>query len=376
MIMPRKLKIAAVQMDAAPAPTAERLGRAADLVAEAASAGAQLVVLPEVFNTGYEYHERNYALAEPLTGQTVTWMKAQTAQHQIHLVGTLMLLDEDEVYNSALLFAPDGRMWRYDKNFPFAWERAYFREGRGITIADTDLGKFGMMICWDSSHPELWQRYAGKVDAMIIPSSPPKLSSADLVFPDGERVNVKDLGGMWETIYTDEEYFPGVDMDEHAAWMRVPVVNTVAGGKFKSRLPVPYVSIGSYLATRNDLWEYISQAPRVQVETGFDHQAKIIDAFGQVIARVTEDGDSFTLAEVTLADEMPKPGYPQPKMRTHSAAYFLVDVVTAGVMTALYRRGLRRQWGDHMAPTDPRTKVWTGAVIGAFAAGWLLGRKK
>jgi len=376
MNMSRKLKMAAIQMDASPAPTADRLARAADLVTEAARSGAQLVVLPEVFNTGYEYHERNYGLAEPLSGQTVTWMKAQSAQHQIHLVGTLMLLDEDEVYNTALLIAPDGRMWRYDKNYPFAWERAYFREGRNITIADTDLGRFGIMICWDSSHAELWQRYAGKVDAMIIPSSPPKISSADLVFPDGERVNIKDLGGIWETIYTDEEYFPGEDMDKHAAWMRVPIVNTVAGGKFKSRLPVPYVSIGSYLATRNDLWEYISQAPNVQIETGFDHQTKIVDAFGQVIARVTEDGDSFTLAEVTLPDEMPKPTYPQPKMRTHPLAYFLVDVVTAGVMTALYRRGLRRQWGEYMAPTDPRTKIWAGALIGAFVAGWLLGRKK
>jgi hypothetical protein len=63
-------------------------------------------------------------------------------------------------------------------------------------------------------------------------------------------------------------------------------------------------------------------------------------------------------------------------MRTHPAAYFLVDVVSANVMTALYRRGLRRQWGGHMAPLDPRTKIWTGVAVGAFAAGWLLGRKK
>jgi hypothetical protein len=374
--MPRNLKIAAVQMDAAPSPTSQRLSRAADLVAEAASAGAQLVALPEVFNTGYEYHERNYGLAEPMNGETVTWMRAQAAQHNIHLAGTLMLLDEDEVYNSALLFAPDGRLWRYDKIFPFAWERAYFRDGRDITIADTDLGKLGMMICWDSAHAELWQRYAGKVDAMIVLSSPPKLSSADLVFPDGERVNVKDLGGVWNNVYTDEEYFPGKDMDDHAAWMRVPIVQTVAGGKFRSRLPVPHVSVGAYLGSRNDLWEYLPQAADVLVETGFDRQTKIVDAFGQVIARVQEDGDGFTLAEVMLADETPKPGYPQPKMRTHPAAYFLVDVVSANVMTALYRRGLRRQWGGHMAPLDPRTKIWTGVAVGAFAAGWLLGRKK
>src|SRR5215510_7623216 len=189
--MPRKrkttrtIKVAAVQMDAAPAPLAERLSRAADLVAEAANGGAQLVVLPELFNTGYEYSDHNYALAERMDGETVTWMKAQAHQHSIHLAGSLMLLDQEDVYNTALLIAPDGRTWRYDKNYPFNWERAYFREGRQITVADTDLGKLGMMICWDSAHPEMWGRYAGKVDAMLIASCPPRLASADLVFPDG-----------------------------------------------------------------------------------------------------------------------------------------------------------------------------------------------
>jgi predicted amidohydrolase len=176
--MSRTLKVAAIQMDAAPAPLRERLDRAADLIAEATSSGAQLVVLPEVFNTGYQYHDQNYALAESIDGETVNWMRLRSAQHGVHLVGTLLLRDEEDIYNSALLVAPDGRMWRYDKHYPFLWERAYFREGRQITIAATDLGKLGMMICWDAAHADLWQRYAGKVDAMVIASCPPKLSSA------------------------------------------------------------------------------------------------------------------------------------------------------------------------------------------------------
>ena len=64
--MPRKIKVAPVQMDAAPAPVDTRLNRAADLVSKAAAFGAQLVVLPELFNTGYEYDDRNYGLAEVL----------------------------------------------------------------------------------------------------------------------------------------------------------------------------------------------------------------------------------------------------------------------------------------------------------------------
>ena len=78
--MGRKLKIAAVQMDVTVAPVPERLSRATDLIAQAAQAGAQLVALPELFNTGYGYDDSYYALAEPLDGQTVTWMKAQAVR--------------------------------------------------------------------------------------------------------------------------------------------------------------------------------------------------------------------------------------------------------------------------------------------------------
>ena len=72
--MPKTIQIAAVQMDARPAPTPERLARAENLVAQAAHSGAQLVVLPEVFNTGYEYSDQNFARAEAPDGQTASWM--------------------------------------------------------------------------------------------------------------------------------------------------------------------------------------------------------------------------------------------------------------------------------------------------------------
>jgi predicted amidohydrolase len=372
--MPRTVKVAAVQMDAAPAPIANRLERAAELISEAVSAGAQLVVLPEVFNTGYEFSDANYPLAERLDGQTVTWMKALAAQHKVYIAGTLMLLDEEDVFNTALLVAPDGQLWRYDKNFPFLWERAYFREGRSITIADTDFGRLGMMICWDAAHAEMWERYAGKVDAMLVMSCPPKLSSSDLVFPDGTRVNPQELGALWSQIYTDEEHFPGRDMDEHAAWMRVPVVHTAGGGTFRTKLPLPIVSVAGYLVSRPDLWEKLKDSHAAHLEAGFDKQTKVVDANGRVLARVHDEGDGYTIAEIQVADTIPQPLSKQPKMRTSKLVYLLSDVIGAGFVTPLYRRGLRRQWGKRMAPLDPRTKIWGGLAAGAAVIGLVLGR--
>ncbi|MEO1442235.1 MAG: carbon-nitrogen hydrolase family protein, partial [Chloroflexota bacterium] len=135
--MSRQLKIAAVRMDAKPALVNERLERAESRVAEAASTGAQLIVLPELFNTGYEYHDNNYTLPEPEDGPTVTWMKAQASQHNAHIAGSLLLVDGKNIYNSQILVAPDGRLWRYDKNYPWLFERAYFKDGQDITVANT-----------------------------------------------------------------------------------------------------------------------------------------------------------------------------------------------------------------------------------------------
>ncbi len=334
------------------------------------------MVLPEVFNTGYEYTEHNYELAETMDGETVVWMKAQANTHGVHLAGSLLLLDGDHVYNSALLFAPDGRMWRYDKNYPFLWERAYFREGRGITIADTDLGKLGIMICWDTAHPDMWERYAGNVDAMVVTSCPPKISSSDFVFPDGTRSDFRQFGPLIKHMYTEEEYFPGVDMDEHAAWMGVPVVNTVGGGKFSSPLPLPSVSLGTLIAGNPALWDKLADAKDVRVEASFDKQTKIVGADGQVAARVTEEGDGFVLAEVELPDETPQPVGEQPAMRTSPMAYFSGDIVGNVLLSPVYRQGLRRQRGEHMAPLDYATKVWTAALIVVALFGWLMGRRK
>jgi len=372
--MSRSIRLAVIQMDAAPAPVTTRLDRAGDLVAEAAAAGAQLVLLPEVFNTGYEYTDRNYELAEPIDGPTVSWMRARAAQHGCYLAGTLLLLDQEDVFNSALLIAPDGRLWRYDKQYPFAHERAYFREDRHITVAETDFGKIGMMICWDAAHTDVWERYAGKVQMLLIPACPPKLSSADVVFPDGLRVNMRDLSAFARQIYTDEEYFPGADLDAHAAWLGVPVALTVGGGTFRSPMPDAPISLGALLSGRPDLWGRMAQADTVRLEAGYDKQTKIVDGQGQVVARVSANGDGYAIGVVSLPDSPPEPTRPQPRMQTSPWAYLMADVIGAGVLSNTYRRELRRRFGKRMAPVDPRTRVWVTAMAGAAAAGWLLGR--
>lgn len=367
--MSRIIKAAAVQMDAKPAPVAERLKRAEKMLTKLAKAGAQLVVLPELFNTGYEYSDANYTLAEPLDGATVTWMKAQAAKRGFHLAGSLLLLDGEEVYNSLLLVSPEGKVWRYDKNFPWAWERAYFREGRRTTIAETTLGKFGLLICWDYAHPELWARYAGKVDAMIVASCPPKMTECEVIFPGGERYNTAD----GPKTYTGDDIPFGTDMNIQSSWLRVPLISTTGTGIFESRMPLAHLSLAGLLATEPHLWKYLPEAPETRLTCGFYPQTKIVDAQGNILGQVTQDGDQFVVAEIELAETPPRPITYQPKSSFAPYAYFTSDWLTPSLMTWLYRRGYRRQLGRQMAPIDHATKVWAVVVAAALVVGGMIG---
>src|SRR5512133_1790766 len=107
----RILHVASIQMDVQPEQTDLRLYRADQVIQDAVQLGAELVVLPELFNTGYAYINENFQRAEPIDGSTVTWMKRTAHRMGIHLAGSLLLLDDGEIYNAMLIVTPDGHIW-------------------------------------------------------------------------------------------------------------------------------------------------------------------------------------------------------------------------------------------------------------------------
>ncbi len=341
--MPRTITIAAVQMDASPAPTPDRLDRAGRLVSAAAGDGAQLVVLPELFNTGYAYADANHRLAEPFDGQTVTWMKGSAARLNVHLAGSLMLLDQDDIYNALLLFAPDGRMWRYDKLYPWGWERGYFRPGRGITVAETDLGHVGMLICWDTAHPRLWRKYTGRVDLMMISSCPPDVSNPTFHFPSSDSLTFDRMGPILASMKGSGRLVFGDMIDRQAGWLGVPCVNTVGSGHLRTPIPNGLGSFLTFLPLAPWLLRYLPQAGRMHMSSDYIAGCKVVDASGQVLASLTqEQGETFTLAQVTLAEERPRPQGPQPASPVPFLTYLSSDVLLPALTIPVYRRGVRR----------------------------------
>jgi len=341
--MPRTLTVAAVQMDIYPAPTSERLERAGHWVIEAAGAGAQLVVLPELFNTGYAYSDVNYQLAEPIDGTTSAWMKKTASEQGIHLAGSFILRQQDGIYNALLLFDPSGRSWRYDKNYPWAWERGYFRERRGITVAHTELGDIGMMLCWDAAHPRLWKQYAGKVDMMVLASCPPDGGNPTYRFPDGSEFTIDDFGPILASMKEAGRHVFGEMLGRQTAWLGVPAVNTGGSGHFQTHLPRPAALVWGYSLRVPRLGKYRSQAEQMQLSCDMIPSCRVFSADGALLAeRAPAQGEGFALADVALADSKPQPHGPQPPAKIPASAYLNADVLVPFLMKSVYRNGMKK----------------------------------
>lgn len=382
--MAKTLRVAAVQMEVAPAPTAERLTRAQALVTQAANEGARVVVLPELFNTGYVYDDANYRRAESLHGPTVAWMTEMARQHSIYLAGALLLLDEarDEIYNTLLLIGPEGQRWRYDKRYPWGWERAYFRAGHGITVAETELGRFGLLVCWDVAHRDLWRRYAGKVDLMLISSCPPNLSDPTYILPgdpDDHEIIPGEMGPIFKSL---RKAGPRVFVDlvrEQAEWMSVPAIGASGAGQFESAIPQGRATLAAMLPLAPHLLPRLPGANRLRARCDMLPATQIIDADGAVVAACSQDdGEAVITAQIALPDVALRPLAPQPPARVPKLSYIISDLILPALTRWQYRRRLRRTYGHWMAPLDTVLRNYAlgaaSSMLLTFLLGLLLGR--
>ncbi|GAA3817838.1 nitrilase family protein [Amycolatopsis tucumanensis] len=136
----------------------KNLARTLELVTEAADRGANLVVLPELVNTGYSFatREEAYAHAEELTGPTVQAWTELARSRGIHLVGGITELDGVRLFDTAVLIGPDGLIGHYRKTHLWHREKLVFTPGDlGFPVFETRIGRIGLLICWDIWFPEV-----------------------------------------------------------------------------------------------------------------------------------------------------------------------------------------------------------------------------
>lgn len=117
----------------------------------------ELVVLPEMFSTGFSM--RPEALAEPMDGDSVQWMKKLAAQKKSILTGSLIIEEGGHYYNRLIWMLPNGQYGVYDKRhrFAFAGEDRHYSAGSKRLIASVRGWKVCLQVCYDLRFP-VWSR--------------------------------------------------------------------------------------------------------------------------------------------------------------------------------------------------------------------------
>ena len=118
---------------------------------------AQLVVLPEMFSTGFSMKPAE--LAETMDGPSVQWMKRIAAKYKIILTGSLIIEADQQYYNRLLWVLPNGTVGVYDKRhrFAFAGEDRFYTAGNKRILTSVNGWKFNLQICYDLRFP-VWAR--------------------------------------------------------------------------------------------------------------------------------------------------------------------------------------------------------------------------
>lgn len=165
------LNIGLVQMNAKPLKVNDNLSKAAHLISQAAKDGAELVVLPEMFNVGLSVEEELMKLGEPLGGNTVCWLKDQAVKNHIFITASFYEQKDGYFYNTMVMVGYDRSLQLYRKRNPTVQERLVWKrcDEPGPGIFETPFGRIGGAICFDSFSNETYEGFKQSgVDLIII----------------------------------------------------------------------------------------------------------------------------------------------------------------------------------------------------------------
>ena len=165
------MRVACIQMNSG-ADRAANLEQASLLLQQAASAGAELAVLPENFSLMGASLSDKHLLAEPQENSPVlAFLSAQAITHRMAIVGgsTLLKGAQGKLRNACPVFSADGRLRAiYDKIhlFDVDLDGESYHESESVVAGEhpcsVALGdfRFGLSICYDIRFPELYRHYA------------------------------------------------------------------------------------------------------------------------------------------------------------------------------------------------------------------------
>lgn len=171
------LRVASIQMQIVSGAPEKNMVRAEALINDAARQGAQAVLLPELWTTGYAL-DRFAEIAREHSSQTLSFLKEAARKCNVSIVGgSFPTQGEDGVYSTCYVVSSEGEVLaQYSKEhlFPLLNEPEFLRPGKPGAAVRTPTGKWGTLICFDIRFPESARQLAyGGARVLWVPAEWP-----------------------------------------------------------------------------------------------------------------------------------------------------------------------------------------------------------
>jgi len=167
--------VAAIQHDIVWKDAAATHRRVAPLIARAADAGARLIVLTEMFATGFSTVAAD--IAEPADGPTTTLLRDAAQQHGAWVAGTVAVgsVDPEIARNRFVAAGPAGELVVYDKRHPFTYagEHLEFAPGDDVVRFEVDGVRITPFVCYDLRFADDFWAAGPETDLFVVPANWP-----------------------------------------------------------------------------------------------------------------------------------------------------------------------------------------------------------
>jgi predicted amidohydrolase len=170
-----RIRVSVVQLDIVLGRADVNRDRVVELVIEVARRGSKVVVLPELWLTGYASNIDSLA-EDVFKGVTVAILSKIAKDYGIYIFGSIPEKNSGKIYNSIPLITPRGVAGVYRKIhlFKLMNEHKIFSPGDKVVVLETEFGRIGFAICYDIRFPEMIRSMVfNGIKILIIPAEWP-----------------------------------------------------------------------------------------------------------------------------------------------------------------------------------------------------------
>jgi predicted amidohydrolase len=272
-----KLKVAAIQMSPKLGDAESNLNQAEQLIRAAMKKGAQWIALPEMFTSAAGFHTDMLKAIRPIDGKPLKLLKRLAKEGNVVIGGSFLAQHHTGVFNTFVLVFPDGTVEQHNKDYPTYWETCYYKKGHDDGVLSTPIGPVGSILCWEFIRSITAKRLLNKIRMVVG-------------------------GSCWWTLPDEADADSPLRADNLKMLKQAPV-------QMAKMLGVPVVH-GSHAGRFEGFFS--PELPDVSYNSEYLGEAMIVDASGQVLARLTKGDEAGVVTAELKLNGKPVPIEPIP----------------------------------------------------------------